>query len=88
MSCPACAHDNPTGARFCNQCGRALAPDGGAGTAPERTGLPRYTPRHLVEKALTTRRALEGERKQVVGLFKPHSPARHSSRGPRGRIGS
>ena len=28
-----------------------------------------YTPRHLAEKILTTRSALEGERKQVTVLF-------------------
>jgi hypothetical protein len=28
-----------------------------------------HTPRHLVEKILTSRAALEGERKQVTGLF-------------------
>ena len=69
MFCAGCAHDNPVGAKFCNQCGRPLAPADGAGAAPERPDLPRYTPRHLIEKALTTRRALEGERKQVTVLF-------------------
>ena len=28
-----------------------------------------YTPRHLAEKVLTTKRTLEGERKQVTVLF-------------------
>jgi len=28
-----------------------------------------YTPKHLVEKILTSRTALEGERKQVTVLF-------------------
>jgi class 3 adenylate cyclase/tetratricopeptide (TPR) repeat protein len=31
--------------------------------------LPGYTPRHLVEKILTSRSAIEGERKQVTVLF-------------------
>ena len=37
-------------------------------TAPERDPLS-YTPRHLAEKILTSRSALEGERKQVTVLF-------------------
>ncbi len=51
--------------RFCGSCG---AP---AGTPPtERFASPEgYTPRHLAEKILTSRAALEGERKQVTVLF-------------------
>src|SRR5205807_3424753 len=37
-------------------------------TAPERVPLA-YTPKHLAEKILTSRSALEGERKQVTVLF-------------------
>src|SRR2546423_1654332 len=37
-------------------------------TDPERAPLA-YTPRHLAEKILTSRNALEGERKQVTVLF-------------------
>ena len=33
------------------------------------TSLQAYTPRHLAEKILTSRSALEGERKQVTVLF-------------------
>jgi len=62
MSCPACGHDNPAGARFCNSCGASL------GTAPSPE--PRaYTPRHLVDKILASKSALEGERKPVTVLF-------------------
>ena len=53
------------GKRFCRSCG---APLGGssaeAGSAPAS-----YTPKHLTEKILTSRSALEGERKQVTVLF-------------------
>ena len=67
MSCPACGHTAPAGSKFCNECGAKLA----AAVEPqpsERT--PRdYTPRHLADKILTTRAALEGERKQVTVLF-------------------
>ncbi len=66
--CPTCAHPNPSGSRFCNECGQPL---GAAPAAPAaRFASPRaYTPRHLAEKILTARAALEGERKQVTVLF-------------------
>src|SRR6266498_4399469 len=63
MSCPSCGHENPAGARFCNDCGAHLA-------APTITPEPRsYTPRHLVEKILASQSALRGERKLVTVLF-------------------
>ncbi|MBW2372777.1 MAG: zinc ribbon domain-containing protein, partial [Deltaproteobacteria bacterium] len=71
-ACSACGHANPPGARFCNGCG---APQGEAASrAAERT--PRdYTPPHLVQRILTSRSALEGERKRVTVLF---ADVRHS----------
>ncbi|MGH7401914.1 MAG: AAA family ATPase, partial [Candidatus Rokuibacteriota bacterium] len=60
--CPACEAELPDGARFCGQCGQPM----GAAAAP---GPERYTPPHLAEKILTSRAALEGERKQVTVLF-------------------
>ena len=63
MSCPSCGHENPAGARFCNDCGAPLA-------APINTPEPRsYTPRHLAEKILASQSALRGERKLVTVLF-------------------
>jgi class 3 adenylate cyclase len=63
VSCPSCGHENPAGARFCNDCGAHLA-------APTITREPRsYTPRHLVEKILASESALRGERKLVTVLF-------------------
>src|SRR5215470_19288067 len=63
MRCSSCGHENPAGARFCNECGTALA-------APTITPEPRaYTPRHLVEKILASQSALRGERKLVTVLF-------------------
>jgi class 3 adenylate cyclase/tetratricopeptide (TPR) repeat protein len=68
--------------RGCSNCGRQLSPTAKfcpecahpTGHAPAPTtslfGSPgAYTPRHLVEKILTSRSALEGERKQVTVLF-------------------
>src|SRR2546425_1270225 len=63
MSCPSCGHENPAGARFCNDCGARL---GAPATSPEPRS---YTPRHLVEKILAGKSALEGERKPVTVLF-------------------
>jgi class 3 adenylate cyclase len=61
--CPSCGHENPAAARFCNDCGAALA-------APTITPEPRsYTPRHLAEKILASQSALRGERKLVTVLF-------------------
>jgi class 3 adenylate cyclase len=42
----------------------------GAGAAEPRFASPQsYTPKHLAEKILTSKAALEGERKQVTVLF-------------------
>jgi class 3 adenylate cyclase/tetratricopeptide (TPR) repeat protein len=64
--CRSCGFENPPTHRFCGQCGTRLA-------APDQTydpDVPRsYTPAHLAEKILTSRSALEGERKQVTVLF-------------------
>ncbi|HKB27119.1 MAG TPA: adenylate/guanylate cyclase domain-containing protein [Methylomirabilota bacterium] len=62
MKCAGCGQANPEGARFCNACGARL--DAAPAPAPSA-----YTPRHLAEKILTSREALEGERKQVTVLF-------------------
>ncbi len=51
---------NPPSFRFCGECGSAL----GSVPAPGS-----YTPKHLADKILTSRSALEGERKQVTVLF-------------------
>jgi hypothetical protein len=89
MRCPACSHDNPASARFCNGCGVRLEtacgacgqanppasrfcnacgqPVAGAGASSRPPDS--YTPKHLAEKILSSKAALEGERKQVTVLF-------------------
>ncbi|PYO18725.1 MAG: hypothetical protein DMD88_17070 [Candidatus Rokuibacteriota bacterium] len=65
--CPACGHPNLPSSRFCNECGNPVAAPSVAAAAlvsPES-----YTPRYLAQKILTSRHALEGERKQVTVLF-------------------
>ena len=67
LACGACGAELPGGARFCLQCGQAVA---GSPAAPVRSPTPEtYTPRHLAERILTSKAALEGERKQVTVLF-------------------
>ncbi len=62
--CTGCGQANPPASRFCNGCGQPL------GGAPVPTRTPdSYTPKHLAEKILTSKAALEGERKQVTVLF-------------------
>jgi class 3 adenylate cyclase/tetratricopeptide (TPR) repeat protein len=63
VSCAGCGAVLASDARFCAQCGRAVA----GTTAPSATQV--YTPKHLAERILTSRSALEGERKQVTVLF-------------------
>jgi double zinc ribbon protein len=75
LQCSACATENPPGARFCHQCATPLPTLSSTPGAPQPELLARftspqaYTPRHLAEKILTFRSALEGERKQVTVLF-------------------
>jgi class 3 adenylate cyclase/tetratricopeptide (TPR) repeat protein len=71
VACPTCAADLPAGAWFCNQCGGAVDANAIAAVpaaAPQRD--PRdYTPKHLANKILKQKSAIEGERKQVTVLF-------------------
>jgi class 3 adenylate cyclase/tetratricopeptide (TPR) repeat protein len=65
VRCRACGHVNGPGSRFCNECGQPLTP-----AAPERRPAPQsYTPPNLADRTLTSRVALEGERKNVTVLF-------------------
>src|SRR5262245_42255058 len=68
--CPSCGAKVEAGSKFCDSCGAALAaaPTPTA-AAPRFASTELYTPKHLVEKILTSKSALEGERKQVTVLF-------------------
>ena len=65
-SCPACAATNPPGQKFCGECGAGL---GQPILAPKYSTPQAYTPGYLAERILTSKSALEGERKQVTILF-------------------
>jgi class 3 adenylate cyclase/tetratricopeptide (TPR) repeat protein len=71
--CPHCGFENPPGFAFCGQCGASLTGQPPApvpaSLAPQPQTPFTYTPHHLAEKILTSRRTLEGERKQVTVLF-------------------
>jgi hypothetical protein len=54
----------PTSAKFCLECGKPVDPSPGRSRSPHA-----YTPKHLADKILTSKSALEGERKQVTVLF-------------------
>jgi class 3 adenylate cyclase/tetratricopeptide (TPR) repeat protein len=72
VTCPACQQAIPRTARFCSQCGTALAgtePPGAPPAGSTSLSPQAYTPRHLAEKILTSRHTLEGERKQITVLF-------------------
>ena len=68
VRCSACAARLPPDAKFCNECGHrvaALAPT----AAPRFASPDAYTPKHLAELIVTSKGALEGERKLVTVLF-------------------
>jgi class 3 adenylate cyclase/tetratricopeptide (TPR) repeat protein len=80
--CSSCGAKNPTGQKFCDECGAVLQVSGvrdqgsGPSTPPVAPGtrhvtpdLRSYTPKHLADKILQSKSALEGERKQVTVLF-------------------
>jgi hypothetical protein len=66
LACPSCGQPVGAGKKFCRSCGISLTP----ASPPARSVSPEsYTPEHLAEKILTSKAALEGERKQVTVLF-------------------
>ena len=74
--CPSCGFENPDGFSFCGACGAQLESaglpraTGGESPVTANARAPRdYTPKHLADKILRSKSALEGERKQVTVLF-------------------
>jgi len=66
--CSGCGKTNPPESKFCNECGHDLSMP----KAPPRIDYDRpqsYTPKFLVDKILTTRSSIEGERKLVTVMF-------------------
>jgi class 3 adenylate cyclase len=74
--CASCGNALRPTARFCDACGASATPTTEDSSpeapdpAPETSRDPRnYTPKHLAERILTSKSALEGERKHVTVLF-------------------
>src|SRR5215204_57438 len=71
--CPSCGAAVPPGRKFCGECGAKLTTARPGAPAPQPanpyTAPQTYTPQHLAERILSSRAALEGERKQVTVLF-------------------
>src|SRR5215813_1536266 len=66
LRCASCGFENPPSMKFCGECRKPLPEAAKPGPPPDPRS---YTPRHLAERILTSRSALEGERKQVTVLF-------------------
>jgi len=78
LTCTKCRGELPAGAKFFLECGAAVASQA---TAEPRFASPEsYTPKHLAEKILTSKSALEGERKQVTVLFADLKGSRRNRR--------
>src|SRR2546428_9259140 len=69
-ACPRCGAKVEAGSKFCDSCGAPIAATPALAVGPSRFASPEaYTPKHLAERILTSKSALEGERKQVTVLF-------------------
>src|SRR5262249_34035620 len=64
-ACEVCRAPIAPEQKFCGQCGAPVGQAVGAAFASPEA----YTPKHLAEKILLSKGALEGERKQVTVLF-------------------
>src|SRR5262249_10045038 len=67
-TCPSCWFLNESAEKFCGGCGTPLTPLNPR-TQTKFSSPQMYTPQHLAEKILTSKSALEGERKQITVLF-------------------
>jgi class 3 adenylate cyclase/tetratricopeptide (TPR) repeat protein len=66
-TCTQCGGTVSPTAKFCPECAHPVS--GAAGGQARLVAPESYTPKHLAEKILTSKSALEGERKQVTVLF-------------------
>jgi tetratricopeptide (TPR) repeat protein len=75
LKCAECGTELGPSARFCSECGApatapsAIAPSPTSPPTSRFTSPQSYTPAHLAERIISSRGALEGERKQVTVLF-------------------
>jgi class 3 adenylate cyclase/tetratricopeptide (TPR) repeat protein len=66
-TCPQCGSQLSATAKFCSECSHPV--DRSVAPRQHFSSPQTYTPKHLAEKILTSKSALEGERKQVTVLF-------------------
>jgi class 3 adenylate cyclase/tetratricopeptide (TPR) repeat protein len=69
VGCSACGTANEPGEKFCGECGVSLQHIRSPQSETRTIEPAAYTPKHLAEKILGARGALQGERKQVTVLF-------------------
>ena len=68
--CRACGAELTAGKKFCGSCGAPASPPASPAEPADRFASPQsYTPKHLAEKILTSKGAIEGERKIVTVMF-------------------
>src|SRR5436309_1195227 len=68
--CSSCGAKVEAGSKFCDGCGAPVDATTAPGPGSSRFASPEsYTPKHLAERILTSKSALEGERKHVTVLF-------------------
>jgi hypothetical protein len=68
LNCPACGAEIPFGRKFCGQCGHKFA-NFKKTPSIDYTQPQSYTPDFLVDKIISSRGSLEGERKQITVLL-------------------
>src|SRR5215475_6551689 len=68
-TCGSCGRQLSSTAKFCPECAHPTGSAPMAPTTPRVTSPESYTPKHLAERILNSKAALEGERKQVTVLF-------------------
>ena len=66
LRCANCGTQLPAGAKFCFEC---ATPVSAPGSSPRFVSPEAYTPKHLAERIINSKAALEGERKQVTVLL-------------------
>jgi class 3 adenylate cyclase/tetratricopeptide (TPR) repeat protein len=74
MKCPHCHFENPEGAKFCNECGKPMAPGSEHSSQflsfeKQLEKIQQYLPDGLTEKIINQKDKIEGERKQVTVMF-------------------
>src|SRR2546427_6448031 len=68
--CSSCGAKVEAGSKFCDGCGAPVDATTAPGPGSSRFASPEsYIPKHLAEKILTSKSAMEGERKHVTVLF-------------------